>query len=83
MILAQAGYDYNTFLGVTSPAGAQFLSSTYTTESNFSWEDLNGGWALFYNGNSTAAQTWTWTHDNSNQVGSGRGVGMGVAFQGP
>ena len=82
VILAQAGYDYNTFLGVTSPAGAQFLSSTYTSESTL-WEDLNGGLALFYNGNSTAAQTWTWTHDNSNQVGSGRGVGLGVAFKGP
>jgi hypothetical protein len=81
--LAQAGYDYDTFLGLTSPAGAQFLSSTYISESNPTWDDLNGGWGLFYNGNSTAAQTWTWTHDNSNQVGSGRGIALGVAFQGP
>lgn len=81
VILTQAGYDYNTFLGLTSPAGAQFLASTYTTESNWTWDDLNGGWGIFYNGSSTAAETWTWTHDNSNQIGSGRGLALGVAFQ--
>lgn len=81
VILTQAGYDYNTFLGLTSPAGAQFLASTYTAESNWTWDDLNGGWGIFYNGSSTAAETWTWTHDNSNQIGSGRGLALGVAFQ--
>jgi hypothetical protein len=80
VILAQAGYDYNTFTGLTSPLGAQFLAATYTTETNFSWTDLNGGWGLFYNESSTAPETWTWTHDNSNQVGCGRGLALGVAF---
>lgn len=76
--LALAGYDFNTFTGLTSPVGSQFLAGTYIAETNFSWEDLNGGWGLFYNGASLAAQTWTWTHDNSNQVGSGRGLGLGI-----
>jgi hypothetical protein len=81
VILAQAGYDYNTFTGLASPIGAQFLAATYTTETNFSWTDLNGGWGLYYNGLSTAPEAWTWTHDNSNQIGSGRGLALGVAFK--
>jgi hypothetical protein len=80
VILAQAGFDFNTFTGLTSPVGSQFLAGTYIAETNFSWEDLNGGWGLFYNGASLAAQTWTWAHDNSNQVGSGRGLALGAAF---
>jgi hypothetical protein len=81
VILAEAGYEWNTFTGLTSPAGAQFLSAHYTGETNFSWCDLNGGWGLLYNGPSTAPVTWTWTHDASQFAGAGRGLALGVAFK--
>jgi Bacterial Ig domain/Immunoglobulin I-set domain len=81
LILATAGYDFDTFTGVTSPSGAQFISSTYVGESNYSWDDLNGGWAIYYNGLSVAPETWIWTHDTSQGAGAGRGLGLGAAFQ--
>jgi Immunoglobulin I-set domain len=80
VILAEAGYDWDTFTGLGSPVGAQFLSATYDAETNFSWCDLNGGWGLLYNGSSVASETWTWTHDTSSQAGAGRGLALGVAF---
>jgi hypothetical protein len=81
LILAQAGYEWDTFTGLTSPNGAQFLSAYYTAETNYSWCDLNGGWGLLYNGSSTAPVTWTWAHDSSQFPGAGRGLALGVAFK--
>jgi hypothetical protein len=81
VILATVGSEWDTYTGLTSPAGAQFLSANYVGETNYSWCDLNGGWGLLYNGSSTAAETWTWTHDTSQGPGAGRGVALGVAFQ--
>jgi hypothetical protein len=81
VILAQIGTEWDTYTGLTSPAGSQFLSAHYNAETNFSWCDLNGGWGLLYNGGSTAAQTWIWAHDASQSAGAGRGVALGVAFQ--
>jgi Bacterial Ig domain len=81
VILAQAGYEWDTFTGLTSPSGAQFLSAYYSGETNYSWCDLNGGWGLFYNGSSTAPVTWTWLHDVSQYPGPGRGLALGVAFR--
>jgi hypothetical protein len=80
VILAEAGYGWDTFTGLISPTGAQFLSANYISETNWTWCDLNGGWGLFYNGTSTAAETWTWTHNMSSGQGAGAGVGLGVAF---
>ncbi len=79
-ILTEMGTEWNTFTGLTSPTGSQFLSAFYVAQTNFSWCDLNGGWGLLYNGGSTAAETWIWTHDASQFAGSGRGVVLGVAF---
>jgi hypothetical protein len=81
VILATIGTEWDTYTGLTSPAGAQFLSANYIGETNYTWCDLNGGWGLFYNGASTAAETWTWTHDTSQGAGAGRGVALGVAFK--
>ena len=81
VILTEIGTEWDTYTGLTSPAGAQFLSAHYNAETNFSWCDLNGGWGLLYNGGSTAAETWIWTHDASQSAGAGRGVALGVAFQ--
>jgi Bacterial Ig domain/Immunoglobulin domain len=81
LILAQAGYEWDTFTGLTSPNGAQFVSAYYTAETNYSWCDLNGGWGLLYNGSSTAPVTWTWAHDSSQFPGAGRGLALGVAFK--
>ena len=81
LIITAVGYEWNTFTGVTTPSGAQFISCDYSGETNYSWVDSNGGYAIFYNGNSTAAETWTWTHDTSQQAGSGRGLAIGAAFQ--
>ena len=79
-ILTEIGTEWNTYTGASSPSGAQFLSANYIAETNFSWCDLNGGWALIYNGASVAAQTWVWTHDASQFAGAGRGVVLGTAF---
>ena len=81
VILAEVGYEWDTFTDVTAPVGGQFLSAFYTGETNYSWCDLNGGWALYYNGSSTAPETWVWTHDASQFAGVGRGLTLGVAFQ--
>ena len=81
VILAAIGTEWDTYTGLTSPAGAQFMSANYIGETNYTWCDLNGGWGLLYNGSSTAAETWTWTHDTSQGPGAGRGVALGVAFQ--
>jgi hypothetical protein len=81
VILAAIGTEWDTYTGLTSPIGAQFLSANYIGETNYTWCDLNGGWGLLYNGSSTAAETWTWTHDASQGRGAGRGVALGVAFQ--
>jgi hypothetical protein len=81
VILAEAGYEWDTFTGLTSPTGARFLSAYYNAETNYSWCDLNGGWGLFYNGSSTAPETWTWRHDSSQYPGTGRGLALGVAFK--
>jgi hypothetical protein len=81
VILATIGTEWDTYNGLTSPAGAQFLSAYYIGETNYTWCDLNGGWGLYYNGPSTAAETWTWTHDTSQGAGAGRGVALGVAFK--
>jgi len=81
LIITGVGYEWDTFTGVTSLSGAQFLSCDYAGETNYSWVDSNGGYAIFYNGSSTAAETWTWTHDTSQQAGSGRGLAIGAAFQ--
>jgi hypothetical protein len=80
VILAAVGAAFNTFTGITSPAGGQFLSSHYATETNSSHDDLNGGWMLFYNGSSTAAVTITWTQDESDSPGVGDWMSVGVAF---
>jgi len=81
LIITGVGYEWNTFTGVTSPTGANFISCDYTNETNYSWVDSNGGYAILYNGNSTAPETWTWPHDTSQQAGSGRGLAIGAAFQ--
>ena len=81
VILAAVGAAANTFTGITSPAGGQFLSSHYATETNSSHDDLNGGWMLYYNGSSTSAVTITWTQDESNHPGVGDWMSVGVAFQ--
>ena len=81
LVVAETCYQSNTFTGVTSPSGAHFLTSTYTSETNFTWNDSNCGYALLYNGSSTAAETWTWVHDTSQSAGSGRGLAIGAAFQ--
>ena len=81
LVVAETCYQSNTFTGVTSPSGAQFLTSTYTSETNYTWNDSNCGYALLYNGSSTAAETWTWVHDASQSAGSGRGLAVGAAFQ--
>jgi len=81
LVVAETCYQSNTFTGVTSPSGARFLTSTYTSETNFTWNDSNCGYALLYNGASTAAETWTWVHDASQSAGSGRGLAVGAAFQ--
>ena len=81
VIVATVGTEWDTYTGLTSPTGAQFLSAHYLGETNYSWCDLNGGWGLFYNGSSTAAETWTWAHDSSQQAGAGRGLALGVAFK--
>jgi hypothetical protein len=80
VILSTIGADWDSFTGVSSPAGAQFLSCNYVTQTNPSHCDLNGGWGLFYNGSSTASETWTWTHDASNFPGAGNGIALGIAF---
>ena len=81
LVIAETCYQSNTLTSVTSPSGAQFLSSTYNSETNYTWDDSNCGYALFYNGSSTAAETWTWIHDTSQSAGSGRGLAVGAAFQ--
>jgi Bacterial Ig domain len=80
VVLAAVGAASNTFTGITSPAGGQFLSSHYATETNSSHDDLNGGWMLFYNGSSTSAVTITWTQDESDNPGVGDWISVGVAF---
>ncbi len=80
VILATVGAAYNTFTGISSPSGAQFLSCNYSTQTNPSHCDLNGGWGLFYNGGSTAAETWIWTHDTSQDPGVASGVALGIAL---
>jgi hypothetical protein len=86
LIISAIGAESGTFTGTTSPAGAQFISSWYVNESNYSWNDLNGGWAIFYPGNSTAAETWTWTFaslGSPSQTSPGRGLGIAAAFAPP
>jgi len=80
LILATVGAAYDTFNGISSPSGAQFLSCNYSVESNSAHCDLNGGWGLFYNGASTAAETWIWTHDTSQDPGVASGVALGIAL---
>ena len=80
LILATVGAAFDTFTGVSSPAGAQFLSCNYAVESNSAHCDLNGGWGLFYNGPSTAAETWIWTHDTLQDPGVASGVALGIAL---
>jgi Bacterial Ig domain/Immunoglobulin I-set domain len=80
VVIVSSIYASNTMTGITSPSGAQFVGSNYTTETNYSWDDSNGAYALFYNGLSTAAETWTFTHDTSQGAGSGRGLAIGAAF---
>jgi len=80
VILVTVGAGWNTFTGITSPSGGQFLSSHYATETNSSHDDLNGGWMLFYNHSSTAAVTITWTQDSSSFPGVGDWMSIGVAF---
>jgi hypothetical protein len=80
VILATVGAAANTFTGITSPSGGEFLSSHYTTETNSSHDDLNGGWMLYYNGSSTSAVTITWTQDESDHPGVGDWMSVGVAF---
>jgi hypothetical protein len=80
VIVGEIGAGWDSFTGLSSPAGAQFLSCNYLTETNPSHCDLNGGWGLYYNGASTAAETWIWTHDASNYPGAGAGVALGAAF---
>jgi hypothetical protein len=79
VIVSTAGAAWDTFTGISSPSGAQFLSCNYVTETNPSHCDLNGGWGLYYNGSSTAPETWVWTHDSSTP-GVGAGVALGAAF---
>src|SRR5271154_646127 len=80
LILATVGAAFDTFNGISSPSGAQFLSCNYSVESNSAHCDLNGGWGLFYNGASTAAETWIWTHDTSQDPGVASGVALGIAL---
>jgi Bacterial Ig domain len=80
VILAAVGAASNTFTGITSPSGGQFLSSHYATETNSSHDDLNGGWMLYYNGSSTSAVSIIWTQDESDHPGVGDWMSVGVAF---
>ncbi len=80
VILVTVGAGWNTFTGITSPSGGQFLSSHYATETNSSHDDLNGGWMLYYNHSSTSAVTITWTQDASNFPGVGDWMSVGAAF---
>ena len=82
VVLATVGAANDTWIGITSPAGAQFLSVATGLGSTTGGSDYNEGWAIFYNGSSTAAQTWTWTHDlsTSGLPGAGSGMAMGIAF---
>jgi Bacterial Ig domain/Immunoglobulin domain/Immunoglobulin I-set domain len=80
LILATVGAAFDSFNGLSSPVGAQFLSCNYAVESNSAHCDLNGGWGLFYNGPSTAAETWIWTHDTSQDPGVASGVALGIAL---
>ncbi len=80
VILVTVGAAWNTFTGITSPAGGQFLSSHYVVETNSSHDDLNGGWMLYYNGSATSAITVIWTQDESNFPGVGDWMSVGAAF---
>jgi len=81
VILVSENQQFDTMTGLTSPSGAYFLSNTYTTESNSSHADLNGGWGLLYNGSSIAPETWMWIHDASQDPGINTWTVLGVAFQ--
>jgi hypothetical protein len=81
VVLAEIGAESDTFTGLSSPTGGNFVSAHYTGETNYSWTDLNGGWGMLYNRTSTAAETWTWTHDSSQFPGPGRGLALGAAFK--
>ena len=80
VILVTVGAAWNTFTGISSPAGGQFLSSHYAVETNSSHDDLNGGWMLYYNGSSTSAITVIWVQDASNFPGVGDWMSVGAAF---
>ena len=80
VLLTLLGLGWNTPTGLASPAAARFISSHYVTETNSSHADLNSGGGVFYNGASTAAQTWTWQQDASNFAGVGSWVSLSVAF---
>jgi len=80
VMLTQVGWGWNSPLGMPSPAGGQFLAAGYLTESNPTHCDLNSGAGLFYNGGSTASQTFTWSQDHSNFAGVGDWVSTVVAF---
>jgi hypothetical protein len=81
LILASENQQWDTMTGLTSPAGASFLSNNYTNETNSSHADLNGGWGLLYNGSSTAPETWIWTHDTSQSSGTNTWTVVGAAFR--
>ena len=80
VIFGTIGAGWNSFTGLANPVGSQFVASNYLTETNSSHCDLNGGWGLYYNGGSTAAETWTWTQDGSNFPGVSDWVALAVAF---
>jgi hypothetical protein len=82
VILATVGAAYDSWTGISSPSGARFISVIGGVSPNTGGSDYNGGWGLYYNGSSTAAQTWTWTHDSSTLglPGAAAGIAMGIAF---
>jgi len=81
VILTGAGYEFNNMTGISPLPGAQFVAATYSSGANETYVDANGGYALLYNGSSTAPETWIWTHDSGHPgPGSGRGLAIGAAF---
>jgi len=92
LIMATVGAAWDTWTGISSPGSgscsaggtcSQFLSVLTGSGGTTGGSNYNGGWGLYYNGASTAAQIWTWTHDTSTagEPGAGDGIAMGIAFQ--
>lgn len=73
----------DTATGWSTPTGAQQAPTTYTGQTNPAHADENNPAGVFFNGASTAAQTWAFTHDTINTPGVGTWVVVGAAFKAP